>query len=156
MATKKLKINKETDMFGTTVWLETPDGSKKWNIGTGVSFDPTVKMTHRMPTGYLFRSPKTDVNRLSEIWDTVEFFTGKIQMKNEYDDKADSITTYVRIENKSDATMFAFAHNTFEKWSDEKDAEEKARLKEQQKAINGTVNDDGTVRVTVEVETLGD
>ncbi len=158
MATKNLKLNMETNMFGTNVWLETSDGSKKWPMSDGLSYDPSSKLSKKMKDVYLFRSPNTDPGLLSEIWDTIEAFTGPVQITARYDDKEDSVTTYVRIQERSDATMFAFAHNTFEKWSDEKDAEEKAKQKQKkkQKALSGTVNDDGTVRVTMEVETLGD
>lgn len=156
MATKKLKLNTETNMFGTNVWLETSDGSKKWQMGDGLSYDPSSKLSKKIKDGYLFRSPGIDPELLSEIWDTIESFTGQLQITAQYDDKEDSITTYARIQERGDATMFAFAHNTFEKWSDEKEADEKAKAKQKQKALSGTVNDDGTVRVTMEVETLGD
>lgn len=156
MSTKKLKLVTETNMFGTNVWLENRDGSKRWSLGEGVTYDPSPKLAKKMSGGYLFRSPNTDPELLSGIWDTVEHFTGQVHLTAEYDDKEDSVTTFARIGEKSDATMFAFAHNTFEKWSDEKESEAKAKAKAKQKALKGTVNDDGTVRVTMEVETLGD
>ena len=156
MAIKKLKITKETDMFGTKVWFETKDRSKRWLVGEGLSYDVSPKLAKKMDGGYLFRSPNTDPTLLSDIWETFENFTGQVHLSSEYDDKADSITTFARIREKGDATMFAFAHNTFEKWSDEKEAEAKARAKEKKKVVSGTVNDDGTVRVTIETEVLGD
>lgn len=156
MATKKLKFISETNMFGTNVWLQTSDGSKRWQMGEGLQNDPVSKLSKKMDGGYLFRSPNIDPTQLVDIWETFENFTGPVQLTSEYDNKSDTVTTFARIKEKGDATMFAFAHNTFEKWSDEKEAEEKARAKEKQKALSGTVNDDGTVRVTVEVETLGD
>lgn len=156
MVTKKLKLITESNMFGTNAWLSNKDGSKRWAIGDGLSYDPSTKLSKKMDGGYLFRSPNTDPIMLQDIWDTIEGFTGPVHLSAEHDDKEDSVTTFVRIGEKGDATMFAFAHNTFEKWSDEKEAEEKAKAKKKQKALNGTVNDDGTVRVTMEVETLGD
>lgn len=156
MATKKLKLTTENNMFGTNVRLSTSDGSKTWQIGQDLTYDPSPKLCKKMEGGYLFRSPGIDPEQLSDIWDTFENFTGQLQLSSEYDTKEDSITTFVRIKERGDATMFAFAHNTFEKWSDEKEAEEKAKAKAKQKALTGTVNDDGTVRVTMEVETLGD
>lgn len=156
MAFKNLKLLTKSDMFGTNVWLSNKDGTKTWPFGDALSYDPSTKIAKKMDGGYLFRSPNTDPSMLQDIWDTIENFTGPVHLSAKYDDKEDSVTTFVRIKEKGDATMFAFAHNTFEKWSDEKEAEEKARAKEKQKVLNGTVNDDGTVRVTVEVETLGD
>lgn len=156
MATKKLKLMSESDFFGTNVWLQTSDGEKKWSMGERLQNDPTKKLAKKMDGGYLFRSPNVDPTQLVDIWETIDGFTGNAHFTSEYDTKAESVTSFVRIEEKGDATMFAFAHNTFEKWSDEKEAEAKAKAKEKQKALNGTVNDDGTVRVTMEVETLGD
>lgn len=156
MATKKLKFTSETNMFGTNVWLQTSDGSKRWQMGESLQNDPVSKLAKKMDGGYLFRSPNTDPADLVDVWETFENFTGPVQLTSQYDDKEDKVTTFARIKEKGDATMFAFAHNTFEKWSDEKEAEEKARAKEKKKVLSGTVNDDGTVRVTIETEVLGD
>lgn len=156
MATKKLTIKTKTDIFGTNVTLETKDGSVKFDIGERISYDPTSKLVKKMDTGYLFRSPKSDPNDLSMLWETIEGFSGDACITSEYDTKSEELTVYMRIKEKGDATMFAFSHNTFEKWSDAQDAEAKAEAKRKKEAVKGTVNDDGTVRVTVEVETLGD
>lgn len=156
MAIKKLVLNTKTDMFGTTVTLESRDGSIRFNVGEQVPYDPKLKLAKKMDVGYLFRSPNAKPDDLLAIWETIEGFSGEACLTSEYDGKSEELTVYLRIKEKGDATMFAFSHNTFEKWSDAQDAEEKAEAKRKQKAVKGTVNDDGTVRVTVEVETLGD
>lgn len=156
MAIKKLVLNTKTDMFGTTVTLESRDGSIRLNVGEQVPYDPKLKLVKKMDVGYLFRSPNAKPDDLSAIWETIEGFSGEACLTSEYDGKSEELTVYLRIKEKGDATMFAFSHNTFEKWSDAQDAEAKAEAKRKQKAVKGTVNDDGTVRVTVEVETLGD
>lgn len=156
MATKKLTIKSVTDLFGTNVTLESKDGTIKFDVGQRVGFDPLAKLSKKMDTGYLFRSPKADPNDVYALWETIEGFTGESCLTSVYDDKIEELTVYMRIKDKGDATMFAFAHNTFEKWSDAQEAEAKAEAKKKQNAVKGTVNDDGTVRVTVEVETLGD
>ena len=63
------------------------------------------------------------------------------------------VTAYMRIEDKLDATMFAFSHSLFEKWSDDKTKEAKKAKKNKPKLI---VNDDGSVKVQVEMTTLAD
>ena len=156
MATKKLLLKTTTDIFGTTANLESKDGSIKLNIGERISYEPISKLSKKMEIGYLFRSPKSNPDDLHSIWETIEGFTGDACLTSEYDTKSEELTVYLRIKEKGDATMFAFSHNTFEKWSDAQDAEAKAETKRKKEAVKGTVNDDGTVRVTVEVETLGD
>jgi len=156
MATKQLILNTVTDMFGSAASLETSDGSVKFSIGTGISYDPAKKLSKRMRSGhYLFRSPNVDPADLAEIWDTVEGFTGKARLTAEVETKDGfhKVTAYMRIEDKLDATMFAFSHSLFEKWSDDKTKEAKKAKKNKPKLI---VNDDGSVKVQVEMTTLAD
>ena len=155
MATVKLVLKSETDMFGTNLELSTKDGLHKFNVGTGISYDPVKKLRKRLSTGYLFRSPKLNPESLSEIWETVEGFAGPAQLTVDFDTKTNEATAYMRIVEMGDAGMFAYAHSLFEKWSDTNTAEAKKAKKEAKKP-KLTVNDDGTVQVTVEVETLGD
>lgn len=156
MATKKLKLKTETDMFGTDVALASSDGSISFAVGSKIGFDPTKKLSKKLDTGYLFRSPNLDPDSLNDLWDTVENFIGEAAFTAEIDTKSEVVTAHMRIAEKSDATMFAFAHNTFEKWSDEKEAEAREQAKVKQKAVDGKLNADGTVTVTMEVTTLGD
>jgi len=152
MPTKKLVLNSKTNMFGTNLKLSTRDGSHKFSVGNNISYDPTKKLSKKLETGYLFRSPKLDPTDLSEIWDTVEGFAGAASLTAEIDTKSNEVTAYMRIAEKGDAGMFAYTHSLFEKWSDEKTAEAK---KDKKKAPKLVVNKDGTVKVRVQVESLG-
>ena len=154
MATKQLKLKTETDFFGTSVTLATKNGDKSFVIGTRVPYDPLKKLSKTLAVGYLFRSPNVKPEDLSEIWPTIEGFEGKAVFSAIVDTKSDEVTAFVKIEDKSDATMFAFTHSIFEKWSAEKQAEAEAKAKEKPQKV--TINDDGTVTVKVESVTLGD
>ena len=100
----------------------------------------------------MFRSPNLDPTNLSEIWDTVEGFTGDSSLKVEFDDKTEMSTAYMRVAEKGDATMFAFSHSMFEKWSDEKTVETKKAAKKKKPKV--FVDKDGNLKVKVQVESL--
>jgi hypothetical protein len=156
MPTEKLKLETKTNMFGTDAFLVTNDGEKRFAIGTGISYDPDKRLSKRMGSGhYLFRSPNVDPANLAEIWDTVEGFTGKARLTAEVETKDGfhKVTAYMLIEDKLDATMFAFAHSLFEKWSDDKTKEAKAE-KRSNKKPKLIVTKDGKVKVRVQVATL--
>ena len=155
MPTKKLILKSETDMFGTNLELVTKDGSHKFVVGTGLAGNPVPKLNKRLNVGYLFRSPKVQPEALAEIWETVNGFEGAAAFTAEIDTKTEEVTAYMRIAEMGDAGMFAFSHNLFEKWSDSHTEAAKVEKKKQKKS-KLTVNDDGTVQVTVEVTTLGD
>jgi hypothetical protein len=163
MPTKQLKLKSKTDMFGTNVTLVSRSGDKSFVVGTGINYDPVKKLSKSLKTGYLFRSPNVNPKDLVEIWPTIEGFDGDaafsavIKTKPGAEAETDEVTAFMRIADKSDATTFAFSHSLFEKWSDEKEENAKAKAKEKAKEAKVIqVNDDGTVRVKVEVTTLGD
>ena len=154
MAIKKLKLTSKTDMFGTTVTLGTGRGAKTFNVGTNLEFNPLDKLSTKLDTGYLFRSPNVKPERLVEIWPTLEEFSGEVEFSATMDDKTEKVTALVRIQDRYDATNFSLAHSLFEKWSDAQQAEAEASAAKEAEVIQ--VNDDGTVRIKVEVITLGD
>lgn len=156
MAVKTLKLKSSTNVFGTKVTLESNDRTLKFVIGDELEYDPTSTLSNGMTTGYLFRSPNLTPTNLSEIWETVSNFTGAAELTAEYDTEKELGTAWMRIAEKGDATMFAFAHSLFEKWSDEKDADARKQAKDHANGVNGKLNADGTVRVTIDVTTLGD
>ncbi len=155
MAVKRLKLKAATSMFGTELSMVSAGGDLSFPVGK-VDYDVSSKLIRGMDKGYLFRSPRLKIEDLEELWQTVEYFTGPIELTAEYDTEAERGTAWVRIAEKSDATAFAFAHSLFEKWSDEKEAEAREKANKKQEAIQGKVNDDGTVRITIEATTLGD
>lgn len=155
MATKNLKLTSKTDMFGTTVTLGTGRGATTFNVGTNLDFDPLPKLSKNMSKGYLFRSPNVKPDHLAEIWPTIQDFSGDVSFTATLDVETEKVTALVRIEDRYDATNFAFAHSIFEKWSDEKQAAAESK-QEAKEAEVLKVNEDGTVRIKVEVTTLGD
>lgn len=155
MAIKKLKWSTETNIFGTKIWLENPDKSFREMVAENLSVDPFAKLNKRLKQGYLFRNPRTDVSQLASVFDTVQTFEDKYNIWAELDDKSNMITTYVRVADKSDATMFAFSQvETFQKWSDEKDKE--ARKEARRRPQKLKINKDGTVSVKVTAISLSD
>lgn len=156
MPVQKLSLKTNTNMFGSSAYFESSNGETKFQIGENILYEPNKKLVKKLSSGYLFRSPDVAAEKLYDIWDTIEGFTGTACLFAEYDKKEKELTAYLRISEKSDATMFAFSHSTFEKWSDTQDAEYKKNAKKKKKALNATVNPDGTVKVTVEIEELGD
>ena len=157
MAIKTLKLTSKTNMFGTNVTLGTGRGAVTFDVGTNLEFDPLPKLSKTLDRGYLFRSPNVKPQQLSEIWPTLQDCSGEVAFSATLDDKTKDVTALVRIEDKYDATNFAFTHSIFEKWSDEKQAEAEAKALEKERELEVLkVNDDGTVRIKVEVTTLGD
>jgi hypothetical protein len=155
MAIRQLKLDTVTNMFGTDVKLVNNDKSISFNVGERIDFDPKKKLSKKITTpGYLFRSPKLKPENLSEIWPTVSSFDNNAQFTANIDTETKEVTAYMKIVNKSDATIFAFSHSLFEKWSEEKEVAEIEKKKQKKKKNKLIVNADGTMQVQVEVETL--
>ena len=155
MAIKNLKLTSKTTMFGTNVTLGTSRGAQSFDVGTNLEYDPLPKLSKNLTKGYLFRSPNVKPELLAEIWPTLQDFSGDVSFSASMDEKTGNVTALVRVEDKYDATSFAFAHSIFEKWSDEKQAEAETTLANKEAEIL-QVNDDGTVRIKIDVTTLGD
>ena len=156
MARKKAKWGIGKDMFGMDVHLLIKDRDNI-TVGHGLDLDPTKKMDAKLDGGYLFRSPKADPADIETIWATLAHFTNPYRIWVEYEIKDEDrieLTAFARISDKGEATMFAFSHSTFEKWSDEK---EKADAKDRRrKPPKIRVTKDGRIKARVTVETLGD
>ena len=154
MTRTKCKLTCTGDMFGKDMVLK--HKNNKWLVGQLLTYNPIEQMTADLSNGYLFRSPKLNPERLEEIWNTTEQFTSPYNVWVEAEDKEDDaveFTAFARIQDRSEATMFAYSHSLFEKWSDEKEAEDAAeRSKPKQEKLK--VNDDGTVTITVDVTEL--
>jgi hypothetical protein len=151
MKPEKLSLVTETNMFGTNAWLQDKAGTKKIPVGEQLEFDPAARLAKTMKAGYLFRSPNIKPEQFNGFWDTISSLDGKVHLAVEMGEE-DALTAYARIEDKSDATMFAYSHNDFEKWSDEKTKESRKKTK----TPKLKVGKDGKVTVKVDVETLGD
>lgn len=156
MTRTKCKLICTGDMFGRDIKLKYKNNQMV--VGQDLSYDPIAQMTASLSDGYLFRSPRLNPENLDEIWQTLEQFTSPYNVWVEAEDKEDDaveFTAFARISDRSEATMFAYSHSLFEKWSNEKEAEDSAeRSKPKQEKLK--VNDDGTVTVTVEVTGLRD
>lgn len=153
MASKKLKFHAKTDMFGTNLFvtdLENTDHA----IGKQLEFNPLGSMSKRLAVGYLFRSPKLNIEDLDEIWQTIATLTDKYMVWVVQDEKSKDFIGYAKFADKHDATMFAFAHSLFEKWSDEKEKEAKKSARTEKPKLK--VNKDGSIQVRVTTTTLDD
>ena len=157
MARKKLTFQTVGDMFGKTVQLV--DGDTVHDAGTDLQYDPIDRLDTKLKTGYLFRNPQATPALISKIWDTLENLTGAVNVWTEAEHtegKDTEFTSFVRIAEAGDATMFAFSHNDFEKWSDDKEKADAKARKAANKPLKVHVNKDGTIRARVTVSTLGD
>ena len=156
MARTKCKLTCTGDMFGQDVKLKYK--KEQWLMGSGLEYNPIERLDPSLSTGYLFRSPAANPDSLADIWETVQQFEFPFNFWVEAEDKKNDkieLTAFARIFDRSEATMFAYAHSTFEKWSDEKEAED-AATRDKTPEDRVTVNADGTVRVTIEGTTLTD
>jgi hypothetical protein len=144
-------------MFGTNVQLI--DGDDIITTGHDLKYDPIAKLDPKLKKGYLFRNPRATPELIATIWDTIENFTGAINMWTEVEreeSKDPQYISYVRLAEAGEATMFAFSHNEFEKWGDDKEKADTKARKAAKKPLKVHVNKDGTIRARVTVETLGD
>jgi len=155
MARKKLKWQVNGDMFGTDISVLLPEDKGPLLIGHQIGYDPIKRFTKNLKTGYLFRSPKADPRDLSSIWDTMEQFESPhvIWVECEKKDEQFELTAFARISDQGEATMFAYAHSSFEKWSDSKEAED--RKERRRKPAKIRITKDGRLRGKITVETLG-
>ena len=157
MARTKLDFQVISDMFGTNVQLV--DGDEIHPVGSDLRYDPIAKLNAKLKKGYLFRNPRATPALISTIWDTVENLTGAVNVWTEVEreeGKDTQLISYVRIAEQGDATMFAFSHNEFEKWGDDKEKADAKARKAASKPLKVHVTKDGRIRAKVSVETLGD
>jgi len=157
MARTKLAFQVIGDMFGKSVQII--DGDEILNAGTDLQYDPIAKLNTKLKKGYLFRNPKATPELIATIWDTVESFTGAVNVWTEVEreeNKDSQLISYVRIAEAGDATMFAFSHNEFEKWDDDKEKADAKARKAANKPLKVHVTKDGRIRARVTVTTLGD
>lgn len=155
MARKKAKWEVVGDMFGTDVNVLVPD-DVRITVGHGLASNPIKAMDTKLKGGYLFRNPKAKPEDISDIWATLGHFSGPHRVWVEWERKEDKVelTAFVRIEDKGEATMFAFSHSSFEKWGDDKEREDAKARKRKPPKIR--VGKDGRITARVTVETLGD
>lgn len=155
MARKKARFESVGDMFGHSLNLLIK-GRDHMVIGRSLESDPTLRFDKELSDGYLFRSPKADPDGLATIWATLSHFSGAHRIWVEYDEKdgAVELTAFARFSDKGEATMFAFSHSEFQKWSDD---QEKAEAKQRRrKPTKVRVTKDGRLTARVTVETLKD
>jgi hypothetical protein len=155
MATKKMYWSKETTIFGTSVWMGTKDKSINLKVADNLEFNPISKLSPKLKTGYLFRSPNIDPDYLQSVFETLEQITNGINIWVELDQKTEKYTAYACLEDRYDANMFAFAQvEVFQKWSEEKQAAAKVEAKRKPQKVK--INKDGTVTIKVTSTTLAD
>ena len=157
MARTKLDFQVISDMFGTNVQLV--DGDEIHPVGSDLTYDPIAKLNAKLKKGYLFRNPRATPALIGTIWDTVENLTGAVNVWTEVEreeGKDPQYISYVRIAEAGDATMFAFSHNEFEKWGDDKEKADIKARKAASKPLKVHVTKDGRIRAKVTVTTLGD
>lgn len=152
---KRFRFDRENSMFGTNVHMHLKDGSERAQIAENMEFDPIKRLSPRLRSGYLFRSPDISTHQWQGVFNTLEQIVGKINIWAEYDTKTKKTTAYAIVEDKSDAAMWAWATvETFQKWSEDKQAEARAEARQKPQKIK--VNKDGTVTVKVTSVTLAD
>jgi hypothetical protein len=156
MARKKLKYDVVSSMFGHTVSVTDVDGDVNV-LGENIAYDPTKRFDTKLKDGYLFRNPSVSVAEFATLWDTVGSLEGKINIWIEQEvkkDKKPATFAYALIESKDDATVFAFTHMEFQKWS--KDLDKDAKKESNRKPLKARVTKDGRIKVRVTTTTLKD
>lgn len=155
MATRKLYWTRESNLFGTTVYAGTKDKSVNIKVVENMEFDPVKRLDKKLKSGYLFRSPDIEAELFSHVFESLNMITGPVNIWVEQDKKTEKLTGYARVEEKMDAGMFAFANvETWQKWSEEKEAEAKTEAKQKPQKVK--INKDGTITVRVTQTTLSD
>lgn len=155
MSTRKLYWDRDTNMFGTTVFLGTKDKTVKVQVAENMEFDPISRLSSKLKEGYLFRSPNIVPSMFPHVFESLNMITGSVNIWVEQDKKSEKLTGYAVVEDKMDAGMFAFANvENWQKWSTEKEAEAKAEAKRKPQKVK--INKDGTITVKVTATTLAD
>lgn len=153
MAYKKLRWKRNSNVFGTTVYMHTKDMSLNEEVVTNFEFDPIKRLSPRLRTGYFFRSPDIKNEKWPAVFETLNQIVGKINIWAEYDTKTEKITAYAVVEDKSDAAMWAWAQvETFQKWSAAQQDEARAEARKKPQKIK--INKDGTITIRVTTTTL--
>lgn len=153
MAYKRLHWKRDTNVFGTTVSLESADKTLKFDVVDNLDFDPIKQLSPRLKTGYQFRCPEVDPNLLEDALRGLQQICGKINIWAEYDTKKEKVTAYAVVEDRSDAAMFAYSQvELWQKWSVAQQEEARAEAKRKPQKVK--LNKDGTVTIRVTTTTL--
>lgn len=140
-------------MFGTSVFLENKTEKTQDLVLENVDFNPLQNHKSSLSDGYLFRSPNVNPDNWYDILSSLPNLEDSYNLWAVKQDKI--VNCFVRIQNQSDAAVFAFANTeNWQKWDKEKEEEYKAEQKAKKKKPALKVNKDGSVTVRVTVETL--
>lgn len=163
-----IHLKTEQDMFGHKVFLVDPADNapiKQVLLGQGLSQDELDLNGGRFSRcidgeyEYRYRSFKFDVNSFDRLFETIQQtqgnWFGSFRAKSLEEDG--KLTAYFKFELRSDASLFAFTHSDqFERFSPEMEQQEAQQEIEDAKPPKKLkVRKDGTVRVKVQVTSLG-
>lgn len=153
MSSVKLKFNKESNTFGTTVYLSNKLKTINHLVVQDLDFNPIKNNKSTVKTGSLFRSPDIKVDDLAITLRSLRNISGNFNLSVEYDKKTEMMTAFIRFADKSDAALFGWSNiEVWQKWSDQK--QEEAEKAKKQKPPKLKVGKDGKITVTVVAETL--
>lgn len=155
MASVKLKFTKTTNVFGTAIHLSNRDKSITNLVVENLDFDPLKNNSTTVKTGPMFRSPNIDIADLAITLKTLANISDKFNLSVELDKKTEKMTALIQFKENSDAAVFGWSNiEVWQKWSDQKQAEENELKK--QKPPKVKVSKDGkSISVTTTVVTLG-
>lgn len=154
MSIKKLKLTSNKSLFGTTITLQTKDASYAKVVAENLSTPPLTNMSKKFEGGYLFRSPNIPLTEWTPTLKSLATFDGKFNLDISMNTETESTTALLRIEDQSDAALFAWSQvDVWQKWSDALEAEAQTDSKRKPPKIN--VGKDGSLTATVQVTTLG-
>ena len=158
MATKKLKFTSVSDMFGTTINLQTRDKSYNTVLVEGFNpIDPLKNQDKTVTTGYLFRSPDIRSKDWEDVFLSLSNTASPFNLTAEVsgDDENRKINAWIRFSEKDDAAIFAWTNvDKWQKWSDDLEKEARKEAKKGNLA-KIKVGKDGKITAKVTVTTLG-
>lgn len=144
-----------SSMFGTTIHLATKDGAYNEMLVENFQGKPVESLASRVGDGYLFRAPNIKPEDWEPTFELTSRFGGKFSLSFEVDSETKQITGLMRIAEREDAAMLAWADiNIWQKWSESQEKEAKAMAKAKPPKVK--IGKDGKVTIKVKVSSLDD
>lgn len=155
----RLIMFRSKSMFGHS--CEMAMGDQKWTLVEHQETD-FLKKQGRIKEGYYwFRAPKITLDQLSTTAENLAHLEGKFQFDvwatfKEQGAEA-TFDASLKFLDQIDAATFAWGHTEmWMKWDQAQEDELKQAFKNAGKPLKGKLTKNGTIRVKVQVDTLGD
>lgn len=149
MSKTEIKLNVESNIFGTSIVAESIDGSFKELVCENIPDNPMKNHITRLKSNFMFRCKNISVSDIEHTMNVLSEMNDKFNLQlHQYDNM---IYSLIKFKNKEDMTIFAWKlSNVYEKWDDVSEKEFWKSLNKKPKSrLSVDKNGNAKIKVTV-------